>query len=189
VTHGTPKFLGDFARTLGTCRRCSVRKGARCRPLKTQGFLNEIWLLDRWPISHFSTFPSARTGCYGFQKWLVIDAADTGASDNAPALKLRCAGRDRDCNAGLQQLGSQAGRFADSDTVAGTVVTSIGSTIWTLSTSTGFSSGSFDAVEKPLVLEVMGPGLAEGFPTFATSTAGGQQINVTVRDYFPKIFY
>ena len=62
----------------------------RCRPLKTRGFLNEIWLLDRWPISHFSTFPSARTGCYGFQKWLVIDAADTGASDNAPALKLRC---------------------------------------------------------------------------------------------------
>ncbi|HEY7577118.1 MAG TPA: hypothetical protein VH855_05940 [Acetobacteraceae bacterium] len=85
-------------------------------------------------------------------------------------------------NAGLQQLGNQAGLFADSDTALGTVVTSIGSTIWNLSTSAGLSSGSFDAVEKPLVLEVMGPGLAKGFPTFATSTAGGQQINVRCWD-------
>lgn len=71
-------------------------------------------------------------------------------------------------NATLAQLGNQAGVFADSDTFAGTVGTAIASSIWSLSRSTGFSAGSFDALEKPLVLEITAPGLANGFPHFRT---------------------
>jgi len=82
-------------------------------------------------------------------------------------------------NATLAQLGNQAGLFADSDTLSGTVITAIGSTLWNLSTSAGVSSGSFDAVEKPLVLEVTAPGLANGFPMYRTMPPN----SVTVRSW------
>lgn len=74
-------------------------------------------------------------------------------------------------NAGLTQLGNQAGLFADSDSLASTTASAIGSTLWNLSRSTGVTRGSFEAVEKPLVLEVTAPGLANGFPLYSSSPA------------------
>jgi hypothetical protein len=89
-------------------------------------------------------------------------------------------------NATLAQLGNQAGVFADSDTVLGTAAVSIGSGIWNIfksnTAATAMSRGSFDAVEKPLALEITAPGLAKGFSIFTTTTAGGAALNVRCWD-------
>src|SRR4029450_576365 len=62
-------------------------------------------------------------------------------------------------NATLRQLGNQAGVFADSDNILATIVQAGAVGLWNWSLSTGVSSGAFDAVEKPVVLEITAPGL------------------------------
>lgn len=76
---------------------------------------------------------------------------------------------DAATNRGLPQLGNQAGLFADSDSLANTTARAIGSTLWNRSTSAGVSYGAFEGVEKPVVLEVTAPGLANGFPLYSSS--------------------
>ncbi|MGE5655438.1 MAG: hypothetical protein ACM37W_02260 [Actinomycetota bacterium] len=89
-------------------------------------------------------------------------------------------------NKTLQQIGNQAGLFADSDTALGTIGTTIGSNIWNIrqknSGATAFSSGAFDAVEKPLVLEVTTAGLAYGFSKFSVPATSGPPITVRCWD-------
>ncbi len=89
-------------------------------------------------------------------------------------------------NATLAQLGNQAGIFADSDAALGTVGVSIASGVWNIfkrnTAATALSRGLFDAVEKPLALEVMAPGLAKGFSVFTTLTSGGSPVNVRCWD-------
>jgi hypothetical protein len=92
-------------------------------------------------------------------------------------------------NVALAQIGNQAGLFADSDSAGGTVATSVGSAVWNIlkspyflppknTNATALSRGLFEAVEKPLVLEVMAPGLEKGFPAFATTTTSGTPLSI-----------
>lgn len=76
-------------------------------------------------------------------------------------------------NATLAQIGNQAGLFADGDGgKVGIGFSTVGKGIWNKSLSTGFSRSVFDAVEKPIVLEVATQGLENGLPLFlATATA------------------
>lgn len=80
-------------------------------------------------------------------------------------------------NSPATQLGNQAGLFADSDTfigtAAGSILPTIGSSIWNLSPTSGVASGSFDSVEKPLILEVATAGLVKGLPVFQTPNPRG----------------
>ena len=88
-------------------------------------------------------------------------------------------------NPNFTQIGNQAGLFADSDTTLGTAAVAIGSGIWNIleknTAATAISRGAFDAVEKPLVLEVTAPGLAKGFSVFQTM-AGRSAVNVRCWD-------
>src|SRR6185312_15539282 len=79
-------------------------------------------------------------------------------------------------NAKLTQLGNQAGIFADSDSATGTTIDAITGTVWNLSTSKGLSGGSFVGAEKPLVFEVIAPGLAFGFPAYLKPPVRGQAV-------------
>jgi hypothetical protein len=63
-------------------------------------------------------------------------------------------------NAKLKQLGNQAGVFADSDSAGFTFEHAF---VHAKSRS-GISRGAFDAVEKPLVMEIYAPGLIKGVP-------------------------
>jgi hypothetical protein len=90
-------------------------------------------------------------------------------------------------NAGKPQLGNQAGLFADSDSKAGSVVVGFGSGVWNVfkpnTSATARSRGAFDAVEKPVVLEVTAPGLGKGFSNFkVTPKGGGTPIDVRAWD-------
>src|SRR5437660_1531613 len=88
-------------------------------------------------------------------------------------------------------LGNQAGLFADSDSLitsasrgAKSAADQFGAwaamqRYWPVPLNTtgtlanAFSAASFDAVEKPLPLEVTAPGLASGFPVFHTAMPDG----------------
>jgi hypothetical protein len=92
-------------------------------------------------------------------------------------------------NALLAQLGNQAGIFADSDSAIKTATKaffqfSLFRGIWQLTKekATAFSAGSFVAVEKPLVLEVMAPGLARGFPEFTETAIDSTPVNLRCWD-------
>jgi hypothetical protein len=86
---------------------------------------------------------------------------------------------DAQTNATLAQLGNQAGVFADSDTALGTAAAGFGSGfqnlfVWGAPTvPTAVSHGAFDAVEKPLLFEIVTLGLGQGFPKYRISTPGG----------------
>lgn len=68
---------------------------------------------------------------------------------------------------------NQAGLFADSDSALGTVATALNWVITVRGAKNplpeAVSAGAFDAVEKPLVLECIAPGLGKGFPVFFTT--------------------
>jgi hypothetical protein len=86
-------------------------------------------------------------------------------------------------NAKATQLGNQAGLFADSDSASGTIVDAIGGTIRHVDLSKGFSGGSFNGAEKPLIFEAMAPGLARGFPAYLVSPPpGGAVVGVRCWD-------
>jgi hypothetical protein len=110
---------------------------------------------------------------------------------------------DQATNALIQQKGNQAGFFADSDSALVTMGRSavsvakttaeaalkamFSSMVWMGSGSspasgTFVSAGAFDAAEKPLVLEVTGPGLAGGYPVFRTQTESGKDVTVRCWD-------
>lgn len=78
-------------------------------------------------------------------------------------------------NASLAQIGNQAGVFADNDSSLSTGVVALGSGIWNITkpntVATAMTRGAFDAVEKPLVLELHTLGLGKGFPKFAAPKA------------------
>jgi hypothetical protein len=79
-------------------------------------------------------------------------------------------------NATLPRLGNQAALFADSDSAVGTSAVALGSGIWNLRNPFGAASttsGAFDAVEKPLILEITAPGLGKGFSKFKSTPSGG----------------
>lgn len=77
-------------------------------------------------------------------------------------------------NASTDPPGNNAGLFRDSDAqgVIGAVLAGGANTVWNLSRALGFSKTAFDAVEKPLVVEVTAPGLAKGFPLFSPTPNG-----------------
>jgi len=93
---------------------------------------------------------------------------------------------DSATNAGLAQIGNQAGVFADSDSVVQSGAIILGTKVWNIrkgrTDGTPFSRGTFVAVEKPLVLELTAPGLASGFPVFTTRNTAGDPINVRCWD-------
>ncbi len=86
-------------------------------------------------------------------------------------------------NAKLAQLGNQAGLFADSDSSVATGIDAIAGTIWHLNKPKGVSGGSFVGAEKPLVFEVIAPGLALGFPAYLVPPSpGGAVVGVRCWD-------
>jgi hypothetical protein len=84
-------------------------------------------------------------------------------------------------NKKLKQLGNEAGVFTDSDSAGITIDTVIGRTIGkehkpdippssysgSQKSQRAVSWGAFDAVEKPLVTEIIAPGLVKGFPVYS----------------------
>ena len=72
-------------------------------------------------------------------------------------------------NAGLPQIGNNAGLFRDREAAA--LSAAIVGTIKKLGPSGGVTEIAFGAVEKPLVLEVTAPGLAMGLSVFRDATA------------------
>lgn len=127
---------------------------ARCHPMTIYGF-NKNPSFD--PKKTFTRLRSIR---FDYRLYLFVDRH-----------------HDVVYNATLPQFGNQAGLFADSDSAVGTGVVAFGSGVWNIfkakTTATAVSRGSFDAVEKPLVLEVMAPGLGKGFSKFKAPPAGG----------------
>jgi hypothetical protein len=79
----------------------------------------------------------------------------------------------------LAKLGNQAGVFADEDSVISLLESATASGVWTFSKSAAVSAGSFDALEKPLVLEITAPGLAKGVPIFSNPTPPGTPLATT----------
>jgi hypothetical protein len=77
-------------------------------------------------------------------------------------------------NSGLKQIGNQAGLFADEDVGTAKVVGYGAGNIWR-GLSTAVSRAIFEAVEKPLVLEVTLSGLENGLPLFKTTPGGPEQ--------------
>jgi hypothetical protein len=77
-------------------------------------------------------------------------------------------------NASTDPPGNNAGLFRDSDSqsIPGALLGGAANTVWNLSKAMGFSKTAFEAVEKPLVLEVTAPGLAKGFPLFSPTPGG-----------------
>ena len=73
----------------------------------------------------------------------------------------------RSVSAGLPNLGNQAGLFRDNEVVS---VLGAGSGFFSPRLGAAASGAAFAAVEKPLVHEVVAPGLEKGFSVF---TAGG----------------
>ena len=82
-------------------------------------------------------------------------------------------------NAGMTQLGNQAGLFADSDSKVRSGLVGFGGGIKGLfggtgsAKSRGVTGGAFTSIEKPLVLEVLAPGLGKGFSKFGVDASGG----------------
>ncbi len=70
----------------------------------------------------------------------------------------------------LPHLGNQAGLFRDRESAA--VVAGALELFSSASTSAAFSRSAFEAVEKPLVLEVATTGLAKGFSVFSMAGRG-----------------
>ncbi len=97
-----------------------------------------------------------------------------------------CVDRHHDLttNAGLKQIGNQAGLFADGESGAVTIGAKslsfrgglvIGGIPIPLPDPTKFSKGVFEGIEKPLVLEVTLSGLESGFSAFRTSPSAPEQ--------------
>lgn len=74
---------------------------------------------------------------------------------------------------------------ADSDSALGTAAVAVGSVVWNLfqkgRTATAVPAWTFDAVEELIVLELITPGLANGFPKFSTKV-GGKSVDVRCWD-------
>ena len=66
----------------------------------------------------------------------------------------------------LPNRGNQAGLFADRDNGLDTIARALIGTVGSARLSEGLSKSAFEAVEKPVVLEVIAPGLRGGFPMY-----------------------
>lgn len=95
---------------------------------------------------------------------------------------------DSALNAAIPQWGNNAAFFADSDSVLRTGLEGVATLLWNLSPASppampaALSAGLFEAVEKPLLLEVTAPGLAKGFPIFSTRNAANRPVAVRCWD-------